>query len=319
MARQNASNRTKGDSFMNKWLGLAVALLVATSVFAQQQQPGAEDFLACQEAVKANDFDGVIASCESALSANPDLFASNYYLGYAYKAKKNWDECAQNFETFIEKVGNNPDAAQMINNSTREAGVCYARAGSPQQAIPFLSDAASAKPNDTEVQFFLGISSMRANRESQAEQAFAKVIQLDPSLQRPYYYAGRINFNRQEWATANERLEKYLELDPNGSFAADAHFMLGSMAVRNAEASGDAAAANEKAISHLTQFLEAKPNAPQSPQAHYILGSLAAQRDDDATARTHFERYLELEPNGPQAEEVKQFLADLSEAEEAGS
>ena len=98
-------------------------------------------------------------------------------------------------------------------------------------------------------------------------------------------------------------------------FAADSHFMVGSMAVRGAEDSPDAAAANQKAISHLTLFLEAKPDAPQSSQAHYILGSLAAQADDIATAKTHFQRYLELEPDGPQADEVKQFLADLSEAE----
>jgi len=300
---------------MNKWLGMAVAALIANGAFAQQEQPGAADFLACQEAVKAHNFDGVIASCEKALAANSDLFASNYYLGYAYRAKKGYDKCAQNFATFIQKVGNNSEAAEMVNNSSREGGLCYARGSSPTKAIPRLEKAASNKPNDTEVQFFLGITQMRANRERAAEQAFSKVIQLDPSLHRAYYYAGRINFNAQEWPKAVERLEKYLELKPDDTFAADAHFMVGSMAVRNAEASGDAAAAHQKAITHLTQFLEAKPDAPQSPQAHYILGSLAAQAEDIATAKTHFERYLELEPNGPQAEEVKQFLADLSEAE----
>ena len=299
---------------MNKWLGVAVLTLLAGGAFAQDA-PGAADFVACQEAVKANNFDGVIASCEKALSANGDLFASNYYLGYAYRAKKNYDKCAQNFDTFIQKVGSNAEAADMINNSTREGGLCAARGSSPTNAIPSLQKAANAKPNDTEVQFFLGITQMRANRESAAEQAFAKVIQLDPSLHRAYYYAGRINFNAQDFAKASTRLDKYLELKPDDTFAADAHFMVGSIAVRGAEASGDAAAANQKAITHLTAFLEAKPDAPQSPQAHYILGSLAAQAEDIAGAKSHFERYLELEPNGPQAEEVKQFLSDLSEAE----
>lgn len=300
---------------MNKWLGVAVAALIANGAMAQQEQPGAADFLACQEAVKANNFDGVIASCEKALAANGDLFASNYYLGYAYRSNKRYDKCAQNFDTFIKKVGSNAEAAEMVNNSNREGGLCYARGSSPTKAVPFLQKAASAKPNDTEVQFFLGVTQMRANRESAAEQAFSKVIQLDPTLHRAYYYAGRINFNAQDWQKAEERLSKYLELKPDDTFAADAHFMMGSMAVRNAEASGDAAAAHQKAITHLTAFLEAKPDAPQSSQAHYILGSLAAQAEDNATAKAHFERYLELEPNGPQAEEVKQFLADLSEAD----
>ena len=299
---------------MNKWLGLAVATLVASTAFAQEQ-PGAADFLACQEAVKTNDFDGVIASCEKALSANGDLFAGNYYLGYAYRAKKNNDKCAENFATFIQKVGANPDAAEMIANSNREGGLCFARGESPTRAVPFLEKAASNKPNDTEVQFFLGITQMRARNEGAAEQAFAKVIQLDPNLHRAYYYAGRINFNRQQWDTAATRLEKYLELKPDDTFAADAHFMVGSMAVRQAEGAADTEAAHGKAISHLEQFLAAKPDAPQSGQAHYILGSLAAQKDDNEGAKGHFQRYLELEPNGPQADEVKQFLAELSESE----
>jgi tetratricopeptide (TPR) repeat protein len=303
---------------MIKWLGMAVALLVASGAFAQQEQPGAADFLACQDAVGKNDFDAVIASCEKALGANADLFAGNYYLGYAYRAKKDYDKCAANFETFIQKVGNNAQAADMINNSTREGGLCYARGSSPAKAVALLTKAAGTKPNDTEIQFYLGITQMRANREPQAEQAFAKVIQLDPTLAPAYYYAGRINFNGQDFAQASQRLEKYLELAPNEAFAAEAHFMVGSIAIRGAEGSADASAAQQKAITHLTQFLEAKPDAPQSPQAHYILGSLAAQKDDNATAKMHFERYLELEPNGPQAEEVKQFLAELNEAE-AGS
>ncbi len=300
---------------MNKWLGLAVATLIAGAAFAQQEQAGAADFRACQEAVGTNDFDTVITSCEKALSANPDLFASNYYLGYAYRSKKSYDKCAQNFETFIQKVGDNAEAADMINNSTREGGLCYARGSTPVKATTLLEKAASTKPNDLQVQYFLGITQMRAKREGEAEQAFAKVIQLDPTLHRAYYYAGRINFNQQSWAKASQRLEKYLELKPDDTFAADSHFMVGSMAVRGAESSPDAAAANQKAITHLTLFLEAKPDAPQSPQAHYILGSLAAQAEDIAAAKSHFERYLELEPNGAQADEVKQFLADLSEAE----
>ena len=299
---------------MNKWLGLAAAMLLASGAFAQQEAPGADDFRACQDAVKQNDFDGMIASCEKAIAANSDLFLSNYYLGYAYRAKKTFDKCASNFDTFVQKVGNNPDAADMINNSNREGGLCFARANQAAKAIPMLRKAASAKPNDKEVQFFLGMSLMRTRNEGEAEQAFSKVIQLDPNLAQAYYFAGRINFNQQDWAKASTRLGKFLELAPTDQFAADAHFMVGSVGVRNAESSGDADAAKAEAASHLEQFLAAKPNAPQSAQAHYILGSLAAQKEDNATAKTHFERYLELEPNGPQAEEVKQFLAELSEA-----
>jgi len=297
---------------MNKWLASAMAFAILSGALLAQEQPGAKEFLAGQEAIKANNFDAAIPAFEQALVANPDLFASNYFLGWAYKAKQNWDKCGSNFETFLRKVGTDPKAAEQVGHSNREGGLCYARAESTAKAIPLLQKSASAKGNDKEVQFLLGVALMRENRENEAEQTFAKVIQLDPSLQRAYYYAGRINFNRQEWAPATQRLEKYLELGASDAFAPDANFMVGSIAVRMAEGATDARALQQKAIDHLTKFLAAKPTAPQAAQAHYILGSLAANRDDTATAKTHFQKYLELEPNGPQAEEVKKFLQDLA-------
>jgi tetratricopeptide (TPR) repeat protein len=298
---------------MNKWLALAMAFAIGSGgALAQEEQPGVKDFLAGQEAVKTNNFDAAIPAFEKALVANPELFASNYFLGWSYKAKQNWEKCGSNFEIFLRKVGSDPKAGEQIGHSNREGGLCYARAESFAKAIPHLQKATSAKPDDKEVQFLLGVALMRENRENEAEQAFAKVIQLDPSLKNAYYYAGRINFNRQQWDQATQQLEKYLELGPNDAFAPDAHFMVGSNAIRMAEGSAEAPALQQKAADHLQKFLAAKPTAPQAAQAHYILGSLAAQRDDNEAAKTHFQKYLELEPTGPQAEEVKKFLADLT-------
>jgi tetratricopeptide (TPR) repeat protein len=298
---------------MNKWLASAMIFAIGSgSALAQEEPPGAKEFRAGEEAWKAKNIDAAIPAFEQALAANPELFLGNYYLGWAYKTKQNWQKCGANFETFLRKVGTDPKAAEPIANSNREGGLCYARAESTAKAIPLLQKAASAKSSDKEVQFLLGVALMRENRENEAEQAFTKVIQLDPSLQRAYYYAGRINFNRQEWDPATQRLEKYLELGASDAFAPDAHFMVGSIAVRKAEGAPDAATLQQKASDHLTKFLAAKPTAPQAAQAHYILGSLAANRDDTATAKTHFQKYLELEPTGPQAEEVKKFLQDLT-------
>ncbi|HLE68181.1 MAG TPA: tetratricopeptide repeat protein, partial [Vicinamibacteria bacterium] len=221
---------------MNKWLALAIAFAIGGgAALAQEEQPGVKDFLAGQEAVKTNNFDAAIPAFEKALVANPDLFASNYFLGWSYKAKQNWEKCGTNFEIFLRKVGSDPKAGEQIGYSNREGGLCFARAESFAKAVSLLQKATSAKPNDKEAQFLLGVALMRENRENEAEQAFAKVIQLDPSLKNAYYYAGRINFNRQQWDQATQQLEKYLELGPDDAFAPDAHFMVGSNAIRMAE------------------------------------------------------------------------------------
>ena len=297
---------------MNKWLALAIAFFVAGEAFALQEQAGAAEFKACQEAAKTNDWNGVISNCEKTLAANPDVFGSHYFLGWAYLQTKDWAKCADNYDKFLVKLGNE-EAAQQREVATRQAGLCYAQAGNTNKAIPFLKKAATAKPNDVAVQSVLARSLLRANQEAEAEQAFAKVIQLKPDDAQAYYYAGNINYRRKETAKATERLSKYLELDPNGSFAADAHFMIGSSLYRSLDQVEDKAAQYPTIKNHMTLFLTAKPDAPQASEAHYVLGWVAAQEDDNETAKTHFEAFLQLQPTGPQADEARKFLEALSE------
>ena len=304
---------------MKKWVGVAILVLLAGSSMAQEQAmpPGAEAFKKGQEAANKGNWDAAIPALEKALSENPDLYASHYYLGFAYSNKRNFEKAGEHFAKFLEKVQADPEAAkkaaEWIANANRYGGIALARAGDANRAIPLLEKAVAAKPNDAEAHFFLGVVLLQSNQEGKAQEHFAKVIQLSPDLPDPYYYSGRIAFNRDNFDVAKEQLEKFLQLKPDSSFAADAHFMLGTIAVRQAQgAEGEAASAQHQAAKeHLEKFLELKPDSPQAPQAHYILGSLAAQSDDVETARAHFEKYLELQPDGPQAEEVKKFLAEL--------
>jgi TolA-binding protein len=160
---------------------------------------------------------------------------------------------------------------------------------------------------------------MRNNQAAKADPYFLKVTQLDPSLPLPHYFAGRSAFNTERWEDAKRFLNQYLNLGADDNLGSDAHFMLGSMALRESEGGGDATAQQALAKDHLNKFLELKPDSPQAPQAHYILGSLAAQSEDTETARSHFQAYLKLQPSGAQAEEVKQFLTDLAEDEAAAA
>jgi tetratricopeptide (TPR) repeat protein len=289
---------------MKKWVVVAVLALFAGTATAQEQfPPGGKEFKDGETAFKKKDWDAAITNFEAAVSANDTLFASHYYLGWAYQNKRNFTKSAESFIEFLDKAPSDPDAADMLVAATRQGGLAYARGNQFEQAIPLLNKAAETKPNDAEVHFFLGVSQMTSGNEQKAEEHFVKVNQLQPNLDRAWYYAGRIAFNNEDWASGKTRLSKYIELKPDGNFAGDAHFMLGSMAMTGGS--------KVSAKSHLTKALQLKPNSPQAAQSHYILGSLAAQAEELEVARSHFQRYLQLQPTGPQAVEVKKFLADL--------
>jgi tetratricopeptide (TPR) repeat protein len=281
---------------------------------------GAEEYKAGEEAIKKGDMDTVITSFEAALAANPDLFLSHYYLGYAYRDKQNWVKTAEHFVAYLDKANNDPKVAEMISNAdpkvaemishaTREGGMALAKTSEFQQAAPLLEKAASAKPNDAEVHFTLGKGYMKNGNEPQAQKCLTKVIQLKPNFDAPYYYVGNIDYNKKNWSAAKEKLGKYVELKPDGTFASGAHYMLGIMAYREAE--GGNAAAKTAAKTHLNKFLQLKPDAAGAPEAHYILGGFAFQVGDVNTTRMHYQKYLQLKPSGPQAQEIRKFLADL--------
>jgi tetratricopeptide (TPR) repeat protein len=289
---------------MNKWVALVVLVLFAGVALAQEGlPPGGKEFKDGEAAYKKQNWATAITNFESAVSQNDKLFLSYYYLGWAYRHEKDFSKSGDNFVKFLEKVPDDPKTAEVKGQAIRFGALSLAQAKEYQKAIPWLQKAASAKPNDVEVIWYLGMSEMLTDNEAKAVEHFAKVNQLQPNLDRAWYFGGRIAYNAEDMGNAKTRLEKYLELKPDGDFAPDAHFMLGSMAMRG----GSKAVAR----SHLQKFLQLKPNAPQAPQAHYILGSLAAQAEQLETARRHFQRYLQLEPRGPQAEEIRKFLADL--------
>jgi tetratricopeptide (TPR) repeat protein len=303
---------------MNKWLALTIMVLLAGGAAAMQLPPGGQEFQAGVAAAQKQDWDAAIRAFEAALSMNPDLYGSHFYLGYAYEQKQNFAKTGEHFAAFVQRAGDNPEGAEQIAYATRGGGLALARVNDPA-AIPLLEKAAAAKPNDKEVLYALAVTLMRNNQAAKADPYFLKVTQLDPSLPLPHYFAGRSAFNTERWEDAKRFLNQYLNLGADDNLGSDAHFMLGSMALRESEGGGDATAQQALAKDHLNKFLELKPDSPQAPQAHYILGSLAAQSEDTETARSHFQAYLKLQPSGAQAEEVKQFLADLAEDEAAAA
>ncbi len=194
--------------------------------------PGGEEYKQGSEAFKNKDWKGAISAFEAAVSQNPDLFASYYYLGWAYKSVSNPNKSAVSFGKFLDKAPKDDSAAQMVAAATREAGTGYARAKKYPDALPFLKKASAANSSDTEVLFFLGVAQMQTGDEPGAEQTFSKVIKLQPNLDRSYYYAALIAFKAERWDIAKGHASKYIELKPDGPFAADCQAMLDDIAAK---------------------------------------------------------------------------------------
>ena len=294
---------------MKKWLGYAVMLLCDNVSFGQ---PGIEDYQKAQEAAQANNLAGAIEPCEAALQASPDYLNCYLWLGYAYGQQKQPAKQADNLAEFVKKTEGNAEAAALRTQTMKAAGIAMAQSRRPKEAINLLDQFVAKEPNDLQAQFVLARSLLQDKKQARSEVAFSKVIEINPDLPQPYFFAGRINYITGDHNKAISRLSKYIALDGSGNFAPQAHFMAGSSMFRTVDQAADKAAQFASMKTHMSAFLAALPNTdPRAPEAHYVLGWLAAQEEDDATAKTHFETYIQIAQPGPQLEEAKQFIASL--------
>ncbi len=262
---------------MTKWISVAALVLLIGEAAAQNPPAGAADFVRGQKAIRKRDNSAAIRAFERALDANRDLILSHYYLGYAYQKNRDWDKTGEHFVEFLQRVDKeDPTATLMVFHATRQGGLALARTERSNEAIPYLKEIISAEADDKDAHFFLGLALFKNDDSTQADKHFTKVIELDQAYVEAYYYAGRIAYDREDVAAANERLGRLLNLQPKSPHAAEAHFMLGSLAITEAETAQDPTEARAK-------------------------------------ARTHFEKYLTLEPSGAEAEEIKKLLEDVRE------
>ena len=253
---------------MNKCV---MAILLSLSVSGVAAQQGDEATLAAvteytkaQEALKNGQVDAAIQSFEKAVSLNPELFLSHYYLGAAYQSKKNNAKTLEHFQKFLQRAGADSGGAPVVA-ANRGCGVALYKSKQVAKAVPYLKRAVKGNAKDVEVQLYLGMA-LRTTDEAAAEGHFAKVIELNPKAAVAYYYAGRIAFKRGNTQAASQRLEGYVALKSSGARAAQAHYMLASLASQ----AGD----NDKAAEHYEKCIASDPQGSQAEKAKELLAQV---------------------------------------------
>ena len=265
---------------MKKSIIVVILLLsLAAGVTAQQPPPkpppGAVDFVKGQLALRKRNTDGAIESFEKAIQANSDLILSHYYLGYAYQRKQDWERTGASFENFLQSLDrDDPLGTELAFYATRQGGLALARTTRFRLAIAYLDEVVAAEPEDDQALFFLGVALMKNNRKEEAVKRFNKVIELDKAFSEAYYHLGQIYFEQQDNVRARERLEEFVRLDPSSSHVAEAYFLLGSVALMEAEAAANPTQARARAKNHFEQCIRFGRSGDWVEKAKDVLKSL---------------------------------------------
>ncbi len=292
-----------------------------------------EPAAACEAAVRASAWEEAAPLCQAALDSDPEAFGLHYFLAFAHQGRGDWGPAADAFEAFAAQATESEERAQrmdaQIRAAVRAAGVARFREGRMEAAIPLLRRATEADAPDAEVWFWLGAALRRTGDPAGAEAAYETVVREAPDVPDAWFFLAQLRYEAGDHEAAGGRLERYLEVAPDGAFRSEAHWMAASIALRRLDPEGepdpsdsaptigdDQATHASEAARHFAAYLEGAAtgesvtDAARAALAHYFLGRTAEEADRCAEARRHYESFLELAPEDERAPEVRTFLSE---------
>lgn len=266
----------------------------------------------CMESAQAGAWDTTLTACPAILAVAPDFFVAHLFLGFAHQGTGNQQEAVGSFEEFLAAADANPEMAAQLGDqiaiARRTVAISRSEMGDRAAAIPLLRQLAESDPNDAEAHFRLGYALLQEEDDAGAEASFAAVIALNPDipqLPQVLYLAGQLAYNAQEFSTAAERLNAYIEREPEGQYSTEAHWMLGFVAGRNQDERG--------MMRHYGAALQAAPNDPRARDANYSLGVIAFNGGQCSTAERYFRAFMRLARGDSRAADVEDMILDIED------
>jgi tetratricopeptide (TPR) repeat protein len=173
-------------------------------------------------------------------------------------------------------------------------------------AAQLLEMALARLPRDPQLTLALGVARYGQRRFDEAIELFLKVIRLDPKVEQPYSFLGRMLDQAGPKLPEIEDIFSKRAIDRPDN--AQAQFLLAKVLLT-------ANAKDPKAEPLLRKSIELEPDRWES---HYELGALLAGRHDYAGAEKELERSIALNPNQPNAHyQLARVYDRLGEPEKA--
>jgi Tfp pilus assembly protein PilF len=162
---------------------------------------------------------GAEAKFLEAVGKNPDLPQGWQALASLAYEKKDW---AKTLEYGQKALDLDPSMTQLYGMMATAA----AQSGDKKAAAEWQTKFSEANPDTPEMLYNKGIDSYNKKKIKDAEDLLTKAVAAKPDFALAHFWLGMASFNLNKKAAAKEHLEKYLELDPNGSEAPTAKEIL---------------------------------------------------------------------------------------------
>lgn len=169
--------------------------------------------------LNAGDKAGAEAKFLEAVGKNPDLPQAWHALTTLAYDKKDWAKT-------LEYGQKTTDLDPTVSNVYAMMVDAAQKSGDKKAAAEWRKKYEEANPDTAETLYNKGIEAYNQKKLKDADTLLSKAVEAKPDFALAHFWLGMTDFTLNKKAESRQHLQKYLELDPNGSEAATAKEIL---------------------------------------------------------------------------------------------
>jgi tetratricopeptide (TPR) repeat protein len=178
-------------------------------------------------ASRSGDNDTALAKFTEAANVMPTCYDCYYNIGFAHAQKKDYDKAEEAFKKSIELKADYPEAynglAQIYNAQKK---FDEAQAASQKAAALATAGGAAASGSGVDALYNQGVIAWNAGKAEDAKKAFEEALKADPKHANSHYQLAMCQINLGKLPEAVAEFELYMQLAPDGQYAAQVKAML---------------------------------------------------------------------------------------------
>jgi tetratricopeptide (TPR) repeat protein len=193
-----------------------------------------------RELYASKQFDQALEEFKRASELDPSQHVIYANVAESYKNLKKYDDAIASYNKALEVLSQNPKAdPQTIASYHMNMGIIHGMAGKSEEASAEIKKSAELNPpNASQAYYNLGAILVNSGKSAEAVEAFKKSVEANPKNADAQYQLG-ISLTGLASVTPDgktvpapgtvEAFQKYLELAPDGKFAAQAKSMIDAL------------------------------------------------------------------------------------------